>query len=91
MLCRANDVAEPAAVQALKEYRDLVKRATGVEPARVEAPEPGNPRSSSAAINGPKPPESHRINYPPKASRSSPSARTSISSAATRPRKVPMK
>ena len=43
MLCRPNDEAEPAAVQALKEYRDLVKRATGVEPVRVTAPEPGKP------------------------------------------------
>lgn len=43
MVCLANDKADPAAVMALKEYRDLVKKATGTEPIRVEKPQPGTP------------------------------------------------
>jgi hypothetical protein len=43
MYCLPNDQADPAAVLALKEYRELVKRATGVEPVRVAQPEPGRP------------------------------------------------
>lgn len=43
MFCLPNDEADPSAVLALKEYRELVKRATGVEPARVEEPEAGKP------------------------------------------------
>lgn len=43
MYCLPNDQADPAAVLALKEYRALVKRATGVEPKRVSEPAPGQP------------------------------------------------
>ncbi len=43
MVCLPNDQADPAAVLALKEYRALVAKATGTEPARVESPEPGTP------------------------------------------------
>lgn len=43
MLCRDNDSADPAAVMALKEYRALIKRATGTEPPRVGEPETGKP------------------------------------------------
>ncbi len=43
MVCLPNDQADPAAVLALKEYRALVKKATGVEPLRVEKPEPDQP------------------------------------------------
>lgn len=43
MYCLPNDQADPAAVAALKEYRVLVKRATGVEPQRVESPVAGQP------------------------------------------------
>ena len=43
MYCLPNDQAEPTAVQALKEYRDLVTKATGKEPQRVAAPVPGTP------------------------------------------------
>lgn len=43
MYCLPNDEADPAAVMALKEYRALVKKATGVEPLRVEEPIPGTP------------------------------------------------
>jgi len=43
MVCLPNDEADPAAVLALKEYRSLVKKATGVEPARVEKPVAGTP------------------------------------------------
>ena len=59
MLCLPNDQAEPAAVQALKEYRVFIKRATGVEPLRVGEPEAGkptiffgrNPWSEKAGVN----------------------------------------
>ncbi|MCA9137927.1 MAG: DUF4838 domain-containing protein [Planctomycetales bacterium] len=43
MICLPNDQADPAAVLALKEYRQLVARSTGHEPIRVEAPTPGTP------------------------------------------------
>lgn len=43
MICLPNDEADPTAVMALKEYRDLVKKATGVEPARVGEPVAGVP------------------------------------------------
>lgn len=43
MFCLPNDQAAPAAVLALKEYRALVKKATGVEPVRVAEPVPGTP------------------------------------------------
>jgi hypothetical protein len=43
LICLPNDEADPAAVLALKEYRSLVKKATGVEPARVEKPVAGTP------------------------------------------------
>ena len=43
MICVPNDQADPAAVLALKEYRALVKKATGTEPVRVAEPEPGVP------------------------------------------------
>lgn len=43
MYCLPNDKADPAAVLALKEYRALVKKATGVEPMRVAEPVPGTP------------------------------------------------
>ena len=43
MICLPNDEADPAAVMALKEYRALVKKATGVEPLRLSEPEPGKP------------------------------------------------
>ncbi|WP_417744363.1 DUF4838 domain-containing protein [Rosistilla oblonga] len=43
MICLPNDEADPAAVMALKEYRDLVAKATGVEPKRVAEPVPGTP------------------------------------------------
>jgi hypothetical protein len=43
MICLANDQADPAAVLALKEYRAIVKRATSIEPLRVEKPDPGKP------------------------------------------------
>lgn len=43
MICLDNDNADPAAVLALKEYRALIKRATGVEPLRVAEPEAGKP------------------------------------------------
>ena len=43
MICLPNKQAAPAAVMALKEYRALVKRATGTEPVRVEKPQPGQP------------------------------------------------
>ena len=43
MICLPNDEADPAAVLALKEYRALVKRATGVEPVRVAEPVEGEP------------------------------------------------
>ena len=43
LICLPNDDADPAAVLALKEYRSLVKKATGVEPARVEKPVAGTP------------------------------------------------
>ncbi len=43
MICLPNKEADPAAVMALKEWRDLVKRATGVEPMRVDKPEAGKP------------------------------------------------
>ena len=38
MYCLPNSEADPAAVLALKEYRQLIKKATGREPVRVEAP-----------------------------------------------------
>ena len=43
MICLPNDEADPAAVLALKEYRTLVKKATGVEPVRVAEPVPDTP------------------------------------------------
>ena len=43
MFCLPNDEAEPAAVMALKEYRALVAKATGVEPERVAEPVDGTP------------------------------------------------
>ncbi|MEZ6092094.1 MAG: DUF4838 domain-containing protein [Pirellulaceae bacterium] len=43
MICLPNDQADPAAVLALKEYRDLVTKATGSEPVRVAEPVPGTP------------------------------------------------
>ena len=43
MFCLPNDEADPAAVLALKEYRELTTRATGTEPVRVEKPVPGVP------------------------------------------------
>lgn len=43
MYCLPNDQAAPAAVQALKEYRALVKKATGTEPLRVDKPQAGVP------------------------------------------------
>jgi hypothetical protein len=43
MICLPNNEADPAAVLALKEYRLLVKQATGVEPVRVEKPVAGTP------------------------------------------------
>lgn len=43
MICLPNDEADPAAVLALKEYRALVAKATGTEPARVSEPVPGAP------------------------------------------------
>ncbi len=43
MVCLPNDEADPAAVMALKEYRELVKRSTGAEPVRVEKPVKGTP------------------------------------------------
>ena len=43
LICLPNDDADPAEVLALKEYRSLVKKATGVEPARVEKPVAGTP------------------------------------------------
>ena len=43
MFCLPNDEADPAAVMALKEYRTLVTKATGAEPARVEKPVDGVP------------------------------------------------
>jgi hypothetical protein len=43
MICLPNDEADPAAVLALKEYRLLVKKATSVEPVRVEKPVAGTP------------------------------------------------
>lgn len=43
MICLDNDQADPAAVLALKEYRALIKRATGTEPLRVGEPEAGKP------------------------------------------------
>ena len=43
MICLSNDEADPAAVLALKEYRLLVKKATGVEPLRVKKPVAGTP------------------------------------------------
>jgi hypothetical protein len=60
MICLPNGLADPAAVLALKEYRSLVKKATGSEPLRVEKPVPGvptiffgrNPWSTKAGIVG---------------------------------------
>ena len=43
MICLPNDEADPAAVLALKEYRSLVKKATGNEPLRVDKPVAGIP------------------------------------------------
>ena len=43
MICLPNDQADPAAVLALKEYRSLVKKATGHEPVRVGKPVAGSP------------------------------------------------
>ncbi len=43
MICLPNDQADPAAVQALKEYRSLIAKATGTEPIRVEEPVPDTP------------------------------------------------
>lgn len=43
MFCLPNDEADPTAVVALKEWRDLVKKATGQEPLRVDKPQPGVP------------------------------------------------
>ena len=43
MICLPDDEADPAAVMALKDYRELVKKATGAEPLRVEKPVPGQP------------------------------------------------
>ena len=43
MICLPNDKADPTAVMALKEYRALIKKATGVEPLRVAEPEAGKP------------------------------------------------
>jgi hypothetical protein len=43
LICLPNDEADPAAVLALKEYRSLVKKATGSEPVRVEKPVAGVP------------------------------------------------
>lgn len=43
MFCLPNDQADPTAVMALKEYRALVKKATGTEPNRVAAPVQGTP------------------------------------------------
>ena len=43
MFCLPNDQADPTAVQALKEYRRLIAKATGSEPVRVERPIPGTP------------------------------------------------
>jgi hypothetical protein len=43
MYCLPNDESDPAAVLALKEYRVLIKKATGAEPLRVEKPVPGTP------------------------------------------------
>lgn len=43
LICLPNDQAEPAAVLALKEYRDLVFKATGSEPVRVAEPINGTP------------------------------------------------
>lgn len=43
MICLPNSEADPAAVLALKEYRALVKKATGTEPVRVTEPVEGTP------------------------------------------------
>lgn len=43
MICLPNHEADPAAVQALKEYRSLIAKATGAEPVRVEEPVEGTP------------------------------------------------
>ena len=43
MYCLPNDQADPAAVMALKQYRELVAKATGNEPIRVESPVPSTP------------------------------------------------
>ncbi len=70
MICLPNDEADPAAVLALKEYRALVKKATGVEPVRVAEPESGtptiffgrNPWSTKAGVTTDGPPsEGFRI------------------------------
>jgi len=70
MICLPNNEADPTAVLALKEYRLLVKKATGVEPVRVEKPVAGtptiffgrNPWSTKARVTAEGlPPEGFRI------------------------------
>ncbi len=93
MYCLPNDQADPAAVLALKEYRELLKRATGVEPVRVAQPEPDrptiffgrNPWSDQAGVTA----AGLAPETPPKAFGFARSVKTFTSSGATRPKWVP--